>query len=146
MSTRNGAETMPNAVFKSQSQRIGDILPKAVLDNPGPGTYNSDHSLTINHLPGANPKSNLVSKVGRDSRVTADTVGTPGLMTGPDVGPGQYDPRTTIDGELNTIVARVESRSLMRDDASFTSTQDRNIFEWMVKELGNFGNSLGPSA
>ena len=146
MSTRNGAETMPNAVFKSQSQRIGDILPKAVLDNPGPGTYNPDHSLTINHLPGANPKSNLVSKVGRDSRVTADTVGTPGLMTGPDVGPGQYDPRTTIDGELNTIVARVESRSLMRDDASFTSTQDRNIFEWMVKELGNFGNSLGPSA
>ena len=145
MSVMQGAETMPMAVFQSKVARIGDILPKATASNPGPGTYNPNEKMVINHLPGANPNSNLVSKVGRDSAFAGESIDDVGMMTGPDVGPGSYDPMRTIDGERNTVVGRVAVRSQNNEDASFVSTQDRNIFEWMLNEFGNFGVQRPPS-
>ena len=134
MSVRDGAETMPNAVFKSTTARAVGLVHASEADVPGPGTYNPSDKQTINHLPGANPEANLMSKVSRGGRYTADTVGTPGLMTGEEVGPGSYDPMRDIDGELNTLAQRVEDRATGNMDASFTSTKDRDIFAYLVDE------------
>ena len=62
----------------------------------------------MQNLPGANMASNILSKTGRDHRFTAESLGHFGMMTGPEVGPGTYNPRVTNDGEFDTIEGRVQ--------------------------------------
>ena len=79
------------AQFASKSQR-SDVLLLPSAPNPGPGAYNVNDAATIEHLPGANPASNMVSSVSRDARFTSDTLLYEGTMTTqPSVGPGSYD-------------------------------------------------------
>jgi hypothetical protein len=137
MSVRNGVETMPMAVFQSKVARIGDITPHAMLGNPGPGTYDPNPDILMHNLPGQNMNSNLMSKVGRDSRFTADIVGN-AVSTPDQVGPGLYSPKATNDGTLNTITSRVDKRSMKTEDAVFSSNADRNLLEWFLDEFGNF--------
>jgi hypothetical protein len=104
-----------SAAFASTSkQRQNVVLPSA--DVPGPGAYYPNDACTIEHLPGANPESNIVSKVGRDGRYSADTL-DPNVdrQTPPQVGPGSYDPKVTNDGQLSTVRATPERACARRE-------------------------------
>jgi hypothetical protein len=84
-----------SAAFASTSkQRENAALPSA--DIPGPGTYNPNDACTIEHLPGANPESNIVSKVGRDGRYGGDTVVGVDPHIGATIGPGSYESQSTL--------------------------------------------------
>ena len=91
---------------------------------------------TIEHLPGANPASNMVSSVSRDARFTSDTLLYEGTMTTqPSVGPGAYTPQQNVDGSHPTIEARAEHNADMGWGVNFVSKHLRqlgeNIKEWM---------------
>ena len=129
MSVREGAETMQSAVFASKAPRIGDVFTMAQEQLPGPGAYDPNDKMTINHLPGANPESNILSQVGRDSRFTSDLVGRQEHLTPPDVGPGAYEPKVTNDGELSTLGSRVDHQTSLGWTANFLSTHIRSLWQ-----------------
>ena len=103
----DGAETMKTASFASNSIRLGNFaLPS--WQNPGPGAYDPNDKATIQHLPGANPDSNLVSKVNRDSRFVGDSI-IRESTTDSAVGPGLYE--SHVEGTIGKTVADTLSRS-----------------------------------
>ena len=131
-------EKQPSAVFASKMDAHPfKLLPSA--DNPGPGAYDPKDATSTPYLPGANPESNMMSKMPRDARFTGDTIEDyAGRMTGPDVGPGSYEPKTTMDGQLNTIEKRSEQKADLGWSASFISDHLRRIW------YGWFGNNDDP--
>ena len=140
MSVRNGVETMKSAVFASKSERTADnSLPSR--DNPGPGAYDIKDALTISHLPGANPDSNIVSSVGRDSRFSADQVGRQEHVTPPGVGPGLYDPKVTNDGGLATIESKADFQASLGWTASFLSNHIRQMWLGFVGDNDEINQS-----
>ena len=107
---------------------------------PGPGAYlgyDGGDLYVLQHasLPGANPNSNLVSKVGRGGRFTGDGVVSPAYATGPNVGPGSYSPAMNNDGVLSTIDGRVKAVTSLGEDASFTSARQRELNMFFLDEM-----------
>ena len=91
MSTMATGERMKSATFASTTAQRGDFLLPGAVDIPGPGAYTPNDAITIPHLPGANPDTNIVSKVGRASRYVADSMVSNNGAAGPEVGPGTYE-------------------------------------------------------
>jgi len=123
MAVRNGAETMKNAVFASMTERTKSMaLPNA--DVPGPGAYNPNFASI------EPDEHNVLQKTGRDSKYVGDRIDGSGddSTTGPEVGPGSYDPLVRIDGEKATIERKVLTKSEMGWDASFMSDSFRTMF------------------
>lgn len=133
MVMRNGTETMPSATFASKVPRISNPMPKCQEDLPGPGYYDPDDAAVRESLPTAS-----VSKVGRASRYTGDSV-LGSHATDENVGPGSYSPGTMNDGTRSTISAHVQDKAAGSQDASFSSTANRDVFNWFLDEIGNFG-------
>ena len=128
MSCRGDGESMKSASFASKvAQRGAFVLPSA--PNPGPGAYNPKDDATIEHLPGANPAANPISKVNRDARYVGDTMVKTGHQTGPGVGPGSYDPRVTIDGAGDSVGGRSEMQRMLGWSASFISGHLRQLWQ-----------------
>ena len=123
MYTLNGVEKMKSAAFASKSQRATVVLPNAFV--PGPGAYKPDDSATIEHLPGANPKANPLSKTGRDHHFVADNLDGMGddSSTQPHVGPGSYN------SHLHLTISRAwEVAAEELPHASFMSDTFRTIY------------------
>ena len=134
MHIRNGAETMQSSAFASKLPRIAESMPAAQKDNPGPGKYDPNDQAMRESLPGSS--GNAMSKVGRDTRFPADTVGQQEHITPPAVGPGSYEPKVTNNGAL-TIAEHAFDRAKSAD-ASFASTKERNVLEWLVDEVSQW--------
>ena len=99
------------------------VLPNAFV--PGPGAYKPDDSATIEHLPGANPKANPLSKTGRDHHFVADNLDGMGedSSTQPHVGPGSYN------SHLHLTISRAwEVAAEELPHASFMSDTFRTIY------------------
>jgi len=117
MTTMNSGEKMKSASFASTMQRPGVVLRNAYV--PGPGAYKVSEKLTVNHLPGANPDSNPISKTGRDHHFVADNLDGMGddSSTQAHVGPGSYNSHyhNTISKGQDLIVEELPSASFMSD-------------------------------
>jgi hypothetical protein len=96
-----------SSAFKSMVPQRTRPLP--TVDNPGPGAYNPNDTSTIEHLPGANPESNIVSKVGRDTRFGGDTVIGVDPHIGATVGPGSYE--SHVDSTIAKASSSLEERT-----------------------------------
>ena len=91
LSAMADGERMQSAVFASKVERTSSATLLPSINNPGPGAYDPDDRITIEHLPGANPDNNPMSKMGRDKRYTGDTMVNNRGAGGPEVGPGSYE-------------------------------------------------------
>ena len=127
-SVMNGHEQMKSWTFASTVKQRSDITLPSV-DNPGPGAYDPKDQLTIEHLPGANPESNIISKVSRDSRYVGDVLVEQSVAVNELVGPGSYDPKVTVDGALDTIGARSQKQKDFGWSASFISAHIRQMWQ-----------------
>ena len=105
-------EDRVSAVFKSKGPRIADSEPRSQKGQPGPGAYHADYFVGNMSLPGASMGANLVSKVGRDTRYTGDTI-TPSrtIESEPRVGPGAYSPERTKSGARSTIGGKADDEA-----------------------------------
>ena len=122
MSVMNGAEAMKSYVFASTTERKTDMaLPNAYV--PGPGTYNPNFQSI------EPDEHNILQKTGRDSHYVADQIDGAGddSTTGPEVGPGSYDPLVRMDGEKANIERKVATKSEQGWDASFISDSFRTV-------------------
>ena len=89
MATITDSENMPMSAFKSTTRKYA---PTPQKDQPGPGTYNPNDAAITAQLPGANMKSNPMSRTGRDSTVGgADVDALAAGATSALVGPGAYE-------------------------------------------------------
>lgn len=116
MSVMNGVERMKSAAFASGTQRSGVAVPSA---SPGPGAY-------APVFDAINPRVThaAVSKIGRESKFTADHIDGTGddCTTGPHVGPGSYMPMRTNGGETDSMASVSEGlRSAGLQSASMAS-------------------------
>ena len=110
--------------FKSiVPQRGKFVLPSAV--NPGPGAYDPKDAVSTSHLPGANPDSNIVSKVGRASRYVADSMVSNNGAAGPEVGPGSYEAH--ILGTIAHDSQQAVAASTEHHQGSSTSSEPRGM-------------------
>jgi len=117
-----------------------DVLLLPSAPNPGPGEYNVNDAATIEHLPGANPASNMVSSVSRDARFTSDTLLYEGTMTTQaNVGPGAYTPQQNFDGSRPSIEAQADHNADMGWSANFFSRHLRQLGENVKEWLSMFG-------
>ena len=128
MSTMATGERMKSATFASTTAQRGDFLLPGAVDIPGPGAYTPNDAITIPHLPGANPDTNIVSKVGRASRYVADSMVSNNGAAGPEVGPGSYDPMVTTSGTLNSIEKQSDLQRDIGWTASFISGHLRELW------------------
>ena len=117
MHTMSSGEKMKSASFASTMQRPGVVLRSAYV--PGPGAYKPKDHLTVNHLPGANPESNPISKTGRDHHFVADNLDGTGddSTTQAHVGPGSYNSHLhlTIGSKQDRVFEELPSASFMSD-------------------------------
>ena len=95
LSAMSIGERMKSSAFASTTPQRGDFILPGAVDIPGPGSYTPNDAITIAHLPGANPDTNIISKVGRASRYVADSMVRNNGADGPNVGPGTYEAHLT---------------------------------------------------
>ena len=129
LSAMADGERMQSAVFASKVERTSSATLLPSINNPGPGAYDPDDRITIEHLPGANPDNNPMSKMGRDKRYTGDTMVNNRGAGGPEVGPGSYDPMVTMDGTKDTIAKRSDHQKSVGWTASFISGHLRDLWQ-----------------
>ena len=117
MYTMSSGEKMKSASFASKMKRPGVALSTAYV--PGPGAYTPNDKITIEHLPGANPMSNTISKTGRDHHFVSDNLDGTGddSSTLAHVGPGSYNSHLhlTIGDMQEKILDHLPSASFMSD-------------------------------
>lgn len=91
------------SVFRSGSTQRPPLLPN---DSPGVGDYYPNMDSVDPLVPNGG-----VAKTGRSTRFAGQTLPGDGRMTGPQVGPGTYEPELKMDGERATISQSVKDRA-----------------------------------
>ena len=147
MAVLNGVEKMQMAAFASQTKRSLSTVNDKAGQIPGPGAYDPkvnehgyEHEMHVLNGAEAMKSASFATSTKRDD----STIIGGGLKYGTEdhIGPGSYNIKKNYDGNWATIEAHAEdviSRSTGANDASFASLRDRNIFEWLIEEFGNFG-------
>ena len=132
MSAMDEREKMPSSAFRSAGRKTTKVPQQ---DQPGPGAYNPNPEATMEALPGASMRSNIVPKSGREiSLGGSDVDSNVQNATSAITGPGSYDPRSTNDGERNTIEARVEVKAETGWSAYFISDSIREMFTSLISD------------
>jgi len=128
MWVQNGTEKMKSASFATKTKRLSPVLPSA--KNPGPSDYHVSFAAIEAEL------GDTISKVGRDSKYTADHIdgGGEDCTTEPHVGPGSYTPILNKSGESDTMEHKLDVACTtgFGTDASMTSNSFRTMFvQWL---------------
>ena len=130
MHVMSDGEKMKSSSFASNSAQRGKFaLPQA--SNPGPGAYEPKDHLTVQHLPGANPQSNTLSKTGRDHHFVSDNLDGMGndSNTQAHVGPGSYN------SHLHLTIGDAQEKLLDHlPNASFMSDSFRTIYTGQAEQ------------
>ena len=132
MAAMDERERMPSSSFRSAGRK-GTRVPQQ--DQPGPGAYSPNLEAVTEALPGANMRSNIIPKSGRNIYMGgSDIASSISNATSPITGPGSYDPRTTNNGELSTLEEKVFAEADRGWGSNFSSDTTREMFTALISD------------